>query len=93
MGLIERVDTRWWAIADDPPRVTIGPPIFPDTGIRVIPEVEYDRLSKRYRGAVLTPSEAGMLEVLAAEEVAKHRHPPHALTAALEKLRNITGGQ
>jgi hypothetical protein len=48
-----------------------------------------------HRGAAcLTLGEAGMLEVLAREEVAKHRHPPHDLVRALDKLRErIERGQ
>jgi hypothetical protein len=46
------------------------------------------RIAEQRRGAVtLSAAEAGMLEVLAREEVAKHRHPPHDLVRALEKLR------
>lgn len=39
--------------------------------------------------AVLTAQEAGLLEVLASEEIARHNHPPHALISARDKLRKI----
>jgi hypothetical protein len=52
-------------------------------------------VERQLREAVcLTLGEAGMLEVLAREEVAKHRHPPHDLVRALDKLRErIERGQ
>ena len=52
MSVLRRVDERVWAIGGDPPKVNFGPPTHPGTGVRVVPEVEYDRLAKQLRGAV-----------------------------------------
>jgi hypothetical protein len=42
------------------------------------------------RPARLSSAESALLEVLAAEEVRRHEHPPHALVSALAKLREAT---
>jgi hypothetical protein len=53
---------------------------------------EVESLRRQLEGAVdLTPNESALLEVLAREEVAKHKHPPHDLVRARDKLRAAAG--
>jgi hypothetical protein len=52
MSLIERKDTREWILTGDPARVDHGPPVFPGTGVRVVPKTEWAVAARQLRGAV-----------------------------------------
>ena len=87
MGLIER---KWTLIVDSNDHIRgyvagtnriVSGMRMDDREVDVVP-------AETLRGAVdLTANEAAMLEVLAAEEIARHEHPPHDLMRARDKLR------